>query len=199
MNELEISKRNLLLAKARVDLDEHERCLKATEEEAENAALTIIGQYPGQVPNDPEIYMRSIRRMLTGVPLEIVVKIADPLQGVARSSEFLPTIAVLTKWLDRELYLHERKAQAARDVIFTLERGDVSRETADERAAHAEAVLAEIRGKKLNQRIANLEESLRPSSVNYGQRDVGWEKRLEALTNLEATRGEADPFKRVGN
>ena len=50
--------------------------------------------------------MASLAAALAGYPLGIVEECCDPRTGLARSREFLPTVAAIVEWCDRQLKYH---------------------------------------------------------------------------------------------
>jgi len=129
-----------------------------------------------------------------------VVKIADPKAGLVGQSEFIPSMAAINKWVDNELFQITRREQHARNTIFTLEYGDddVSRETEAERQAHVDRVLNRLSPEE--QRIASLEEALKPTGWPYPDiKGDDWVARKKALENLDSEGEQGDGNARVSD
>jgi hypothetical protein len=52
----------------------------------------LFGQFRKGDANDPDIWVRSVVRVLAEYPELVVVKVTDPRSGLARKSPFLPNI-----------------------------------------------------------------------------------------------------------
>lgn len=62
----------------------------------------VIGNYPGGAKSASKTYIAALTQVLLSYPKSIVERVADPMRGVARESEFMPSPALLIAWCDRE-------------------------------------------------------------------------------------------------
>jgi hypothetical protein len=79
--------------------------------EAIEAATRIIGSYPYSA-NVPDSYLGALAANLACLPRQVALKCADPRKGIARSSKFMPSIADLVAWGERECEPLYRAAQS---------------------------------------------------------------------------------------
>jgi hypothetical protein len=72
---------------------------------AAELARLLFGQFRKGDANDPETWVRSVVRVLSDYPEFVVIKVTDPLSGLARKSPFLPNIydiiQACDEWLGR--------------------------------------------------------------------------------------------------
>lgn len=73
--------------------------VKIAPELAARRAAILFGCYRKADANDPDIYAAAVTAILCDYDEETVVYITDPRTGIARKSNFLPTIAELDKAL----------------------------------------------------------------------------------------------------
>src|SRR5436305_3824599 len=70
--------------------------------EAVEAVGKLIGAFPNGSPANAKGYIGALAAVLVDYPRVVSSKCADPLQGVARETRFLPTVADLVGWCERE-------------------------------------------------------------------------------------------------
>ncbi len=120
MNDLEIPRRRQMLADARSKLAEIERAPVSSEKEAAKAAALIVGSYPQSKAANPEVYMRQLRALLTGIPLAALFALIDPKRGILGRCSFLPTMAEVRAWIEEYEAPRRSLARALRAEIETL-------------------------------------------------------------------------------
>jgi hypothetical protein len=104
-------------------------------------AVDVIGRLVDAFPNGRSqagrSYIGALASLLVTYPKTIALQCADPIRGVARDTRFLPTVADLVAFCEREL-------AAMRDIV---EREDRAQELAKRQreAADAEKRLADAR------------------------------------------------------
>jgi hypothetical protein len=104
-------------------------------------AVDVIGRLVDAFPNGRaqagRSYIGALASLLVTYPKTIALQCADPIRGVARDTRFLPTVADLVAFCEREL-------AALRDIV---EREDRAQELAKRQreAADAEKRLADAR------------------------------------------------------
>jgi hypothetical protein len=74
-----------------------------TPSEATGAAQSLISRWPNGKPDDPKAYIGGLALALGQYPRSIVVGCIDPRIGVARDTEFMPTIAKVSAWCDKAI------------------------------------------------------------------------------------------------
>jgi hypothetical protein len=57
----------------------------------------LLGQFRKGEANDPEIWIRSMVLVLSEYSEPVVIKVTDPRTGLARKSQFLPTICDIVR------------------------------------------------------------------------------------------------------
>lgn len=75
---------------------------RMTYAEAVEAVGKLLGAFPNGSPANAKGYIGALAAVLVDSPKSIAIKCADPLQGVARETRFLPTVADLVAWIERE-------------------------------------------------------------------------------------------------
>lgn len=70
--------------------------------EALEAVGKLVGAFPNGSPANAKGYIGALAAVLGDYPRIVATKCADPLKGVARETRFLPTIADLVAWCERE-------------------------------------------------------------------------------------------------
>lgn len=101
--EIAKSTRAELIAAARTSIAAIENAPKASKRDAARACDILIGSYPQQKAHTPEVYMRQVRNMLSGVPLGVVMQLVDAKRGILSECVFLPTLAEIAKWLNQAM------------------------------------------------------------------------------------------------
>lgn len=91
--------------------------------EAVEAVGKLIGAFPNGSPANARGYIGALAAVLADYPRMVATKCADPLKGVARETRFLPTVADVVGWCERE--------KAGLQVI--VDRDDFARAAARER------------------------------------------------------------------
>lgn len=76
---------------------------RMTLSEAIQAVNAIVNCYPNGGRSAGDGYIGAMAAVLGDYPLSIAMKCADPRRGIASSSKFLPAVAELVTWLEREL------------------------------------------------------------------------------------------------
>ena len=80
-----------------------------------DAANAIIGRYPNGGAAAGASYIGAIAAMLGSYPRQVAMRCADKINGVVRECKFLPTVADIVGWCERDvapLYRHsEREAR----------------------------------------------------------------------------------------
>src|SRR4029077_10890084 len=62
----------------------------------------LIALFPNGQPSNSRGYIGGLAAILVSYPRAVAERRADPLQGVARETRFLPTPADLIEWCERE-------------------------------------------------------------------------------------------------
>lgn len=70
--------------------------------EAIEAVQTLVEAYPNGGANGGDGYIGSLASVLCQYPRLVSVRCADPLRGVSRETKFLPTVADLVVFCERE-------------------------------------------------------------------------------------------------
>jgi len=70
--------------------------------EAIEAVGRLISAFPNGTPQDPKGYIGALSGILLEYPRSIALRCADLRLGVARETRFLPTVADLVAWCERE-------------------------------------------------------------------------------------------------
>lgn len=90
---------------------------RMTLSEGIDAANAIIGRYPNGGAAAGASYIGAIAAMLGSYPRQVAMRCADKINGVVRECKFLPTVADIVGWCEREvvpLYKHaEREVRVA--------------------------------------------------------------------------------------
>jgi hypothetical protein len=91
----------------------------------------LIGLYPPGLAKGSKAYIGGLVAVLQLYPKAVVERIADPLRGVARESEYLPSPALVIEWCEREtagwrrvVEAGERQAANARAILEERAAGD---------------------------------------------------------------------------
>ncbi len=75
---------------------------RLTQTEAIEAVGRLLSAFPNGSPANAKGYLGALAALLGTYPRALALRCCDPLNGVARDTRFLPTIADLVAWLDRE-------------------------------------------------------------------------------------------------
>lgn len=75
---------------------------RLTFSEAAYLAAKLIALYPNGGSNAGKAYPGALAEVLCAYPKSVAERAADPLQGIARTCKFLPTVADLVAWLEAE-------------------------------------------------------------------------------------------------
>lgn len=82
----------------------------------------VLGLFPARELSDPATFLEYARLSLCGLPADVVVKLAHPSYGIHRETKFLPTIAELVQWCEREMKARKIALAQARSRLAVLER-----------------------------------------------------------------------------
>ena len=74
---------------------------RMTVSESVEAATRIVDCYPNGGKGAGKSYLGALAATLANYPRSVSLICADPLRGVVTTSEFLPSVAELVKWLER--------------------------------------------------------------------------------------------------
>ncbi len=143
MSELDLPRRRQMLDKARTRLAEIEQAPVSREKDAAKAAALIVGSYPQSRAANPDVYMRQLKAILTGVPMDALMAIVDPRRGILGACAFLPALAEVKAWLDAYQAPRRSLAKTLRAEIETLCDADPERPDRAERERRLRAA-AEI-------------------------------------------------------
>lgn len=78
---------------------------------AAEAVGLIMELFPPKELNNPETFLEYAVMSIVDFPADVVAKLAHPQHGIARETKFLPSIAELVQWCEREV--SARKAARA--------------------------------------------------------------------------------------
>lgn len=70
--------------------------------EALDLVQKLVAAFPNGGAQAGRSYLGALASLLTTVPRSVAIKCCDPINGVARETKFLPTIADLVGWCERE-------------------------------------------------------------------------------------------------
>lgn len=70
--------------------------------EAVESVGRLIAAFPNGSPANAKGYIGALAAVLVDYPRVVAAKCSDPLKGVARETRFLPTVADLVGWCERE-------------------------------------------------------------------------------------------------
>lgn len=70
--------------------------------EAIDAVRKLIRAYPNGGANAGDGYIGTLAAVLGEYPRQVAMRCADPIRGVSRETKFLPTVADLVAWCERE-------------------------------------------------------------------------------------------------
>jgi hypothetical protein len=70
--------------------------------EAVESVGRLIAAFPNGTPANAKGYIGALAAVLVDYPRVVAAKCSDPLKGVARETRFLPTVADLVGWCERE-------------------------------------------------------------------------------------------------
>jgi len=85
---------------------------RMTFSEVLEAASGIIASYPSGKPANERGYLGAISSVLAEYPRQVVARCSSPLQGIVRECKFLPSVAELVAWCEREKAGLERLAES---------------------------------------------------------------------------------------
>lgn len=119
--ELEISKRQEMLATARQKLGALLDAPRISEADAGKAVRLLIDAYPNAKIASPDVYMRMLRNLLVGQPADLLMRFADPRNGIMLDHPtFPPSPGEVAIWLDKATAYHRATERALRNQIETL-------------------------------------------------------------------------------
>lgn len=95
----------------------------------------LLSRFPNGTPANAKGYIGGLAEVLTFYPKSIAERCHEPLTGVPRDTEFLPTPAVLIAWLERETA--EMRRPVEREDYFMR----LKRETRDRLEAAGKAAI----------------------------------------------------------
>lgn len=75
--------------------------------------------------NDPDAFLNYAVHSLVGLPADVVVMMAHPSYGLARSCKFMPSIAEMVQWCEREVKERREAADAAQKRLAVLRRREM--------------------------------------------------------------------------
>ena len=139
--------------------------------EAVEGVGKLVAAFPNGSPANAKGYIGALAAVLADYPRVIAAKCCDPLKGVARDTRFLPTVADLVGWCERELA--ELRAIVDRDDFEKA----CAQQQRDLRAA--EQKLADDR--KLRPTLQQLQEQ---HGTNWGIQDQQEMRAKTASTDL---------------
>src|SRR5262249_6289979 len=70
--------------------------------EAIDAVGKMLNGFPNSAPPESRRYNGALATVLSEFPRQIALACADPVKGVARTTKFLPTVADVVAWCERE-------------------------------------------------------------------------------------------------
>src|SRR5215471_13485570 len=70
--------------------------------EAISAVSRLLSVFPNGAPHDPKGYIGALAELLQQYPRVVAIACCDPLKGVARTTRFMPTVADVVSWCERE-------------------------------------------------------------------------------------------------
>lgn len=65
----------------------------------------LLRSYPQQKPHDPDVYIRQLVMLCTGIPRLTLKSMVHPKTGIIAKCKFLPTVAEVSDWLGENLPL----------------------------------------------------------------------------------------------
>jgi len=72
--------------------------------------------------NDPEIYVAGVTAVLSEFESEVIRRVTDPREGVARQVNWMPTIAEVSKACEAaELFLNAERSVRSRGYVWDTE------------------------------------------------------------------------------
>jgi len=84
--------------------------------EALKIVKQLISAYPNGGANASDGYFGALASVLGSYPRAVGLRCADPIRGVCRESKFLPTVADLIAWCERETEPMRREVEYERRV-----------------------------------------------------------------------------------
>lgn len=97
--------------------------------EAIRAVRAIVSAYPNGGNNAGDGYIGALAAVLGQYPRQVALRCADPVHGVARETKFLPTVADLVAWCERETApLHRDIAREERIAAQLKARDEITAE-----------------------------------------------------------------------
>lgn len=91
--------------------------------------------------HDPSVYAAAIAAILEGYPTSIVDRATDPRTGVASECKWLPAVAEVREFCERE---HARQIRLSRPILKALPRKEIERKPGQK--TYAEFLLMAERG-----------------------------------------------------
>lgn len=102
---------------------------RLTYPEAIETVGRLLSRFPQGQPNNAKGYVGGLAQVLTQYPKQIAARCDDPVTGVPRDTEFLPTPARLIAWLERETVpFRDTIERDDRDVALRQRAWDLQRE-----------------------------------------------------------------------
>lgn len=84
-------------------------------------AAQLFGYYPRNEANDPEIFLTGATTLLASYPEEIVERACDLLRGLPAKNKFLPSIAEIREFCEREMVWFDAVERRDRERRHTAE------------------------------------------------------------------------------
>jgi hypothetical protein len=75
---------------------------RLTYPEAIEVVGKLLGLFPNGSPANAKGYIGGLSQVLIAYPKSVSLRCSDPLKGVAKDTRFLPTVADLVAWCERE-------------------------------------------------------------------------------------------------
>jgi hypothetical protein len=79
----------------------------------------LFGCYPAGSANDPEMFITAAAAMLASYPELVVERVCDPIRGLPSKNKFLPAIAEIREFCEREMIWHDAVERRDRDRAHT--------------------------------------------------------------------------------
>ena len=114
--------------------------------EAIEAATAIIERYPNGGANAGDSYIGALAAMLASYPRQVAMRCADPVRGIVRTCKFLPTVADVVAFCEREvtpLYDEAKRERLIAAQLAERERSETDRPS-PEQIARVEAMRREV-------------------------------------------------------
>lgn len=106
--------------------------------EAMDAVMKLVAAFPNGGADAGRGYLGALASILVTYPRIVALKCADPIQGVARETKFLPTVSDIVAWCERNtddmkrpVEREDREARLLREV---RERADADKKLSTDRS-----------------------------------------------------------------